>query len=176
MHETPDKKRMARLIELVEAFGAPIGYVTHGRKDDRTGTGAAERAGTLRLGTELGGAGMVGVDSTRIAEAGVERILEYLGILKPTQLSRARQKTRLMDVMSQAYYVYAPESGLFEPYVDLGATVKKGQPAGAVQFVDNPLRQPVMTYFGHDGMVLCKRVPGRIERGDCLFHLATDRR
>ena len=53
--------------------------------------------------------------------------------------------------------------------------VKKGQPAGAVQFVDNPMREPVMAHFAHDGMIICKRVPGRVERGDCLFHLATDR-
>jgi hypothetical protein len=34
----------------------------------------------------------------------------------------------------------------------------------------------VPAVFARDGMVLCKRVPGRVERGDCLFHLATDRK
>ena len=28
--------------------------------------------------------------------------------------------------------------------------------------------------FAHDGLVLCRRVPGRTARGDCLFHLGTD--
>jgi len=28
--------------------------------------------------------------------------------------------------------------------------------------------------FGRAGTVICKRVPGRVERGDCLFHLADD--
>jgi predicted deacylase len=173
--ETDDKKRMSKALALIEAFAAPVAYVTRGRRDDRTGTGAAERTGTLRIGTELGGSGMVGVESTRIAEAGVQRVLEHLGILAPSKASRERPKSRLMEVKGQAYYVYAPEPGLFEPYVDLGAMVKKGQAAGAVQFVDNPMREPVMAHFAHDGMVICKRVPGRVERGDCLFHLATDR-
>ncbi|MSP50659.1 MAG: deacylase [Alphaproteobacteria bacterium] len=170
-----DKKRTAKLLELVEAFGAPVGYVNLGGGGDRTSTGAAERAGKLRLGTELGGAGMVGVESTRIAEEGVRRIMEHMGIAKPSALTQKKPKTRLMDVGGDDYYVYAPEAGLFEPYVDLGTMVKKGQVAGVVQFVDNPKREPVPAHFPRDGMVLCKRVPGRVERGDCLFHLATDR-
>jgi hypothetical protein len=28
--------------------------------------------------------------------------------------------------------------------------------------------------FKRAGLVLCKRVPARCERGNCLFHLATD--
>ncbi len=171
---SPDAGRTRKLLELLEAFGAPIGYVNTGG-GDRTSTGAAERAGKLRLGTELGGAGMSGVESTRIAETGLRRVMEHMGIVPKTEATTRRPKTRVMDVGGDDYYVFAPEAGLFEPAVDLGATVKKGQLAGVVQFVDNPMREPVPAHFGHDGMVLCKRVPGRVERGDCLFHLATDR-
>jgi hypothetical protein len=32
----------------------------------------------------------------------------------------------------------------------------------------------VVEHFKADGLVVCKRVPGRTERGDCLFHLAAD--
>jgi uncharacterized protein len=52
--------------------------------------------------------------------------------------------------------------------------VKKGQPAGAVHFMDDPAREPVETRFAASGLVLCERIPGRVERGDCLFHLASD--
>jgi predicted deacylase len=174
VHETADEKRAARLMEMLEVFGAPMGLVFRTPKDDRTAPSAAERVGTIRLGTELGGAGMVGVESTQIAEAGIQRILEHLGILKQSQVSRPRTKTRIMDVRD-AYYVFSQEHGLFEPYVDLGTVVNKGQEAGAVHFIDNPLREPVLAHFAHHGMVVCKRVPGLVERGDCLFHLATDR-
>ena len=172
---SPDKTRTAKLIELVEAFGAPVGYVNVGG-GDRTSTGAAERAGKLRVGTELGGAGMVGVDAKQFAEDGVRRVMEHMGISPKSALTTSKPKTRVMDVGGDDYYCYAPDAGLFEPYVDLGAMVKKGQTAGVVQFVDNPLRPPVPAVFARDGMVLCKRVPGRVERGDCLFHLATDRK
>ena len=47
-----------------------------------------------------------------------------------------------------------------------------GGPAGDLYVVIHLKEHAV---FARDGMVLCKRVPGRVERGDCLFHLATDR-
>jgi hypothetical protein len=28
--------------------------------------------------------------------------------------------------------------------------------------------------FALGGMVLCRRIPARVKRGDCLFHIGTD--
>ncbi len=80
-----------------------------------------------------------------------------------------------MDVTDRSYYVYAPTPGLFEPHCRLGDTVEKGQLFGRVHFVDDPAREPVPVQFRRDGLLICMRHPGRIERGDCLVHLATDR-
>ena len=80
----------------------------------------------------------------------------------------------MMEVGGPEYYVYAPEDGVFEPLVDLGTTVQTGQPAGTIHFPENPSRAPLTVSFLRDGMVICKRVPARTRRGDCLFHLATD--
>ena len=56
----------------------------------------------------------------------------------------------------------------------LGAEVQKGQLAGQIHFVDNPARAPVPCHFRRAGMVVCQRFFGRVERGDCVAHLATD--
>ena len=79
-----------------------------------------------------------------------------------------------MEVSSRDHYVYAIEPGLLEHSVDLGAEVSKGQLAALIHFVDNPAREPVPVYFRRDGMVVCQRHFGRVERGDCVAHLATD--
>jgi predicted deacylase len=79
-----------------------------------------------------------------------------------------------MHVPGIDYFVYAPEPGLFEPLVKLGDQVRAGQPAGQVHFVDNPARASVPCAFKADGMVICQRHFGRVERGDCVFHLAID--
>ena len=171
---TGDKKRDAKIYALLDAFAAPISYITNALGENRTSTAAAERAGTMIIGTELGGKGTVDIDGTRAAVNGVRGVLEYMGVVKETDVTKTRPKTRLMEVRDVSYYVYAPQPGLFEPVVKLGATVKKGQTAGFVHFMDDPGREPVEVKFNANGVVLCERIPGKIERGDCLFHLATD--
>ena len=79
-----------------------------------------------------------------------------------------------MEVGDARYYVYAPAAGLFEPYFRLGDEVRAGQAAGVVHFIDDPLREPVPAQFALDGTVVCRRPKGRVERGDCVAHLATD--
>ena len=67
-----------------------------------------------------------------------------------------------------------PGAGLFEPAVELGATVRAGDLCGHVHFVDDPARPAVPCFFRKDGFVICQRHYGRVERGDCLAHLAID--
>lgn len=171
---TGDKKRDARTLELLDVFAAPISYFTTGLGESRTSIAASERVGIPLLDSELGGSATVSIEGTRLAEHGIRRILEHMGIVEETDLLRRRPKTRLMEVKNSKYYVYASHPGLFEPYVGLGATVREGQPAGVVHFMDDPGREPVQASFSVAGLVICKRTPGRVERGDCLFHLATD--
>jgi len=39
---------------------------------------------------------------------------------------------------------------------------------------ETPWQTPADVHFNADGLVVCKRIPGRVERGDCLFHLGAD--
>jgi predicted deacylase len=109
-----------------------------------------------------------------IVEAGVARHLDHFGVLRRKQTDANPGKTRIVTVKGAKYYCYSPDAGLFEPYVDLGAEVKAGQPAGAVHYQDQPWREPTIAKFEQSGLVICKRIPGRVERGDCLFHLGSD--
>jgi predicted deacylase len=86
----------------------------------------------------------------------------------------AAATTRIMQVRGPDYYVYAPDPGLFEPLVELGDEVETGTPAALIHPHDTPWRDPAAAAFGRAGTVICKRVPGRVERGDCLYHLADD--
>jgi uncharacterized protein len=143
---------------------------------DQTLGASASRRGAISLGTEMGGSGTVTPAALKIAGAGVRRILKKIGVVPDMQVEKT-PGTRLMEVGGPDYFVYTPEfGGVFEPLVELGDTVKKGQPAAAIHYSHTPWRQPEIAHFEHDGVVLCKRIPGRTERGDCLFHLGTDYR
>jgi predicted deacylase len=125
------------------------------------------------MSTELAGGGQVTPAALRIAEGGVRRVLHALGALTSPP-PPAEFTTRLMQISGQDYYCYAPEPGLFEPLVELGAEVEAGIAAGIIHPHDTPWREPAIARFTRKGTVICKRVPGRVERGDCLYHLASD--
>jgi len=168
-----DAARLRKIVGLLKAFGAPISYIAAAPQGGgRTFTSAAARQGVLAMGTELGGGGLVTPASIKVAEDGMRRVLAHVGLLHGAV--PAPSPTRLTEIGGDDYYVYASDGGLFEPLVDLGAEVKAGQPAARIHFHHTPWREPDLLAFKRDGLVLCKRVPARCERGDCLFHLATD--
>ncbi len=168
-----DAARMQKIVGMLKAFGAPVSYIAAAPQGGgRTFTSASARQGVVSMGTELGGGGLVTPASLKVAEDGMRRVLAHIGLLQgPVP---AASPTRLTEIGGDDYYVYASDGGLFEPLVDLGAEVKPGQPAARIHFHHTPWREPDLLTFKRDGLVLCKRVPARCERGDCLFHLATD--
>ncbi len=170
-----DPAKQQQAIALLKALGAPCSYMGSATAtEDRTLTSAAHRQGVTHLSSELGGGGQVTPAALKVAEQGIRRVLHHIGALTGTAPAPADPPTRLLEVGGRDYFVYAPDSGLFEPLVELGDEVKKGDPAGLIHFQDTPWREPTMARFERDGFVLCKRVPGRSDRGDCLFHLGTD--
>jgi predicted deacylase len=57
--------------------------------------------------------------------------------------------------------------------VAVGASVRAGQPAGALHDPAAPWREATEFVFAQDGIVLCRRHPTRTEIGDCLYNLGT---
>jgi len=168
-----DAARTEKVIGMLKAFGAPVAYLADAPQGGgRTFTSASLRQGVVSMGTELGGGGLVTQRSLKVAEDGMRRVLAHIGLLQgPVP---APTPTRLTELGGDDYYVYASEGGLFEPLAELGDEIKKGQPAARIHFHHTPWRAPELLPFKRDGLVLCKRIPARCERGDCLFHLATD--
>ncbi len=169
-----DPARMSHALELLQTFGAPISYITDAPPgDDLALPAAAVRQGVMHLGTELGGGGTLTPAALRIAEDGIRRVLALIGALADAATTPPAPATRLLQVRGPEYFVYAPDSGLFEPLVELGDEVLAGQTAGIIHFHDTPWREPSLALFQRSGIVLTKRMPCRTERGDCLFHLGT---
>jgi predicted deacylase len=166
-----DEAAMAAL----RAFDAPLSLVWAYNPEGRLAGAAAARRGLVSLGGEFGGGGDVNRSSLAMLEQGVRNFLHFSGVMARTQPApKPPGNTRLMEVSSRDHYVYAREAGLLEPLVDLGAEVREGDLAGMIHFVDNPARAPAPCQFRRSGMVVCQRHFGRVERGDCVAHLATD--
>jgi predicted deacylase len=168
------KQRIEDTFAMLEAFGAPLAYITDGRNGgaDRTLHAAADRCGAIVITVELGGGGTVDRGILRLAESGVRRVLRKIGVWSGEVEPAA--SPRLTHVEGLDYYAFAPESGVFEPAADLGNDVVRGQIAGWVHFPDTPWREPTPVQFNQSGVVICKRSPGRARRGDCLYQIANE--
>lgn len=170
-----DPARQEKLVAALKAFAAPHAYMAAaGPGGDATASGGAERKGVLTVSTELGGTGTVTPAALRIAERGLRNLLVHAGILPESKRIAGDGPTRIFDVGGQDYYSYASEDGLFEAIAQLGDMVEGGQLAGRIHFPERPWLSPAEVRFQRAGFVLCKRIPGRTARGDCLFHLGTD--
>lgn len=174
IRRSPDPDRFSRASALMEAFNAPFSWVFEGARETRALNAAAERCGIVALGTELCGGGTVTPRALRIAERGLRRALAHLGVMRLDAADAETLPSRRMQVGGFPFYVYAQDEGVFEPLVTLEDEVKAGQTAALIHPVETPWRAPQEAQFARAGTVVCARVPGRVERGDCLFHLAVD--
>ncbi len=175
MRTSGDGALDGRAMAALRAFGAPLGMVWAHTIDAGFAQTAALRHGLVSLGGEFGGGGSVSREGLQIVERGIRRFLVHAGCMPaealPTEVSRP---TRVVEVRNRDYFVLAPDAGLFEPLVALGANVEAGEVCGQVHFVDDPGREPVVARFRASGTVVSQRHLGRVERGDCVAHLATD--
>ena len=174
MRKSGDAALDARSLAALQAFDAPLSMVWAYNPENRLAGAAAARRGLVSLGGEFGGGGNVDRGSLAMLDRGVRNFLQFSGVMADDATLPAPRGTRMVEVSSRAHYVYATEGGLLEPLVDLGAEVRQGDIAGQIHFVDNPARAPVPCHFRRAGMVVCQRHFGRVERGDCVAHLATD--
>jgi predicted deacylase len=175
MRTSGDAALDARAMAALTAFGAPVGMVWAHTLDAGFAQTAALRRGLVSLGGEFGGGGSVSVEGVRIVERGIRRFLVHAGCMPADALpADALPATRVVEVRNRDYFVLAPDAGLFEPFVELGDVVEAGGPCGQVHFVDDPGRDPAVARFRTSGTVISKRHFGRVERGDCVAHLATD--
>ena len=169
--EDPDLN--AQSLAAIRAFGAPWGMIWAYSPDARLASMAAMTRALISLGGEFGSGGGVSIAGIGIVERGVARLLAHAGIIESAP-EPSRIPTRLVEVKGRGYYAYAQEPGVFEPAAELGDVVSEGQLCGQVYFPDNPARSPQPVHFKAGGIVICKRHFGRVDRGDCVAHLATD--
>lgn len=166
---------MMRKIELMRAFGAPMGMImTAGMGGASSFLAAAERAKVLALGTEIGGGGTTSKALVELARDGVLRVMAGLDAMAtPPPLAGATDSTFFL-VGGEDYFARAPGDGVFELWVEPGDRVEAGAIAGLLHAPETPWIEPVAVRFVRSGTVLAVRVPARTQRGDCLAHLGTD--
>jgi N-alpha-acetyl-L-2,4-diaminobutyrate deacetylase len=177
MHAVSDTQMRAVTLEAAAAFGAPFNVVFSGVDEGATLTSSVERRGILSLGTELGGWGRVNVEGVRIGRRGLDNILKHFGVIDGNPDTRQRDGspgTRHMMVPTPDYYIHSPGGGVFEPCHIAGETVREGEAAGFLHFVEDVDHPPVELRYRAGGVLWMSAGPGRVQRGDTVAVVMTD--
>jgi len=177
MHKVEDPVQYQKMLGGLLAFNAPIGFIMREIAGEGLLNEEAERMGKVVIGTELAGGGQLSPTAIKIAEVGVRNVLIHYGLLKGEIVTRESQglpKTRLVESPNREDYLMAPADGIYESFYELGAEIKKGQPIGQVHFLDRIDWEPEEVRAESDGLLVCTRGPGLVERGDCVGVLARD--
>ncbi len=170
---SPEHKALS--LEIVKKLGVP--HVMVFEREPKPGVlpDAAMRKGVFSFGGEFGGTAGVSTCGVAYVEEVIRRLLTIFGATDDSASDPAEPEPDLLHIFGPKAYVYAPEAGVFVPATELSQQVELGDLCGEVLFPDNPARPPVPVLFEGAGVVVCRRHPGRVERGDCVAHLAANR-
>ncbi len=172
IHDLPDADHMDRTLAALHAFAAPYGLVLTELDPSGMIDGIVERLGKVFLSTELGGAGSSSTETIAVAERGVMNILKHAGVIKDAPDIPA--PCTLLATPDATSFVTARSPGLFEICKDLGSSVNVGDVVARIHYLEDPERDPTPLLADRDGLLVCRHMPGLIERGDCAAVIAAD--
>jgi predicted deacylase len=133
--------------------------------------GEAERQGKIVVSTELAGGGQVTAATHRIARSGLANVLRHFGVLPgpvETRDSLGLAPSLIVRATEIENYPLAPESGLWETFVDVGDRVEPGQVLGQIHFIERPERTPAPVHAHNGGYVCSLRAIATTDQGDNL--------
>lgn len=175
MHLVPDREQRARMFAAMLAWNTDFAFIYA----DIAGAGLlpveAENQGKLVVTTELGGGECVPAGIHRIAQSGLRNVLIHVGVLHGREQSRAslgKPPAIVTQALRRDDYLLAPESGVFEVAVDLGAKVKRGQTVGFIHHLERPDRAPESIIAQGAGYLVTMRAPCLTQQGDCVAVIA----
>lgn len=148
---------------------------------DIAGTGLlvveAERQGKLVASTELGGGGHVTAEIHRVTSAGLSNVLRHTGVLEGEPVTRESlglPAQRVLMATEIDNYLLAPESGVWETFVDLGQRVEVGEAVGQIHFLERPDRVPEVVRALTAGTVCVVRAIAPTTQGDNVAVVARE--
>lgn len=177
MHLVPDRQQLRQMVAGTEAWHSELAFLY----TDVAGSGLlpveAEQQGKIVITTEMGGGEMVTAAVHRLTQSGLRNVLTHFGLLAghvPSRAERGIRPVRWVQALDREDYRFAPESGLYENLVDLGADVVTGQPVGQIHFIERPDREPVEVIAPSNGVLIGTRSPSVVAQGDCVACIAHD--
>ncbi|OSQ55736.1 hypothetical protein MCRY_20205 [Marivita cryptomonadis] len=168
-HYAPDASDAlkARSLAAVKALGVPHVAILENSSGGGAVSTATRKHNKIYLNGEYGGTGSLTQSGIALVDNAVQRLLAFFGAT-----DRHFDPLPEPQVLRLFGHVYVPEPGVFVPATELDDAVKAGDLCGQLIFPENPQRPAIDMLFERAGDVVCQRHPARVDRGDCVAHLA----
>ena len=175
-HPLEDPELSAKIEQTARWYGTPslmvYQNVTPGLLPSE-----AERLGKITVGTELGWGKAVSPEGVRYGRQGVlaaainNRLLN--GRIEP--IAHHKDGTqRKLEMVSRDCFTVAPFAGHYEPLVECGANVKKGQTVGLLHDFDRIDTEPWPCIAALDGVVLAQAWVAPVPKGQHIVVVAKE--
>ncbi|GGW28344.1 succinylglutamate desuccinylase/aspartoacylase family protein [Arenibacter certesii] len=158
-------------MELAKVFGSPFIVLANTR--EKSFREALAKMGKKVLLFEGGKSLDINEKVTQTGIAGALRVMDHLGIRDfSEELELMEGKVLNPITIKSSQWVRAKYSGMFHPFVALGAKVKKGDLLGSVSDpFGNFERSIKATFTGH---VICINQSPIINQGDAILHISQE--
>jgi len=166
-HRVDDPKLAEEIEQTARWFGTPCLMVYQNLTPGLLPS-EAERLGKITVGTELGWGRAVNVDGVRYGKQGVMaaaiRHGQLQGEIEPIDHHKAGTQ-RVLEMVDRDCFTVAPFDGHYEPLLECGTAVRKGQTVGLLHDFDHIDMDPWPATAGVDGVVLAQAWAAPVPRG-----------
>jgi N-alpha-acetyl-L-2,4-diaminobutyrate deacetylase len=166
-HPVDDPVLAQKIEETARWFGTPA-LMVYQNVTPGLLPSEAERLGKITVGTELGWGSAVCTEGVRYGRHGVLAAAIHNGQLRGTIEPIAFHKSgtqRKLEMVDRDCFTVAPFAGHYEPLLDCGTPVKRGDVVGLLHDFDHIDQEPWPARAGVDGVVLAQAWVARVPRG-----------
>lgn len=166
-HRVDDPKLAEEIDQTARWFGTPCLMVYQNLTPGLLPS-EAERLGKITVGTELGWGRAVNIDGVRYGKHGVLaaaiRHGQLQGEIKPIDHHKAGTQ-RVLEMVDRDCFTVAPFDGHYEPLLECGTAVGRGETVGLLHDFDHIDMDPWPAKAGVDGVVLAQAWAAPVPRG-----------
>jgi len=174
-HPIPDAKQRAEIALVSKLFDAPFVMIYASTMASGLLTDEAEAEGKVTVGGEFGGGETTSRMGVLLAHDGVLNVLRHYGHLDgAVQKIRpaGSAEPRLVKADQLKCYHPCPRDGVWEPLLEPGDPVARGQLIGRLHDFGDPFGEPLEIRSEGDGFLIMMHLSARPVKGQTLFVLA----
>jgi len=176
-HPVPDPAQFAEIAEVASLFDPPFMLIYSSQMASGLLTDEAEAEGKIAIGGEFGYGEGLNRKGVLHGYEGIRNVLKHYGMLagEIVKIDPLRSSPpRLVDARNLEDYTPCPQTGIWEPLVDLGEEVEEGQLIGRLHNFSNHATKPLDLHAHRSGIVIMMCARASCQEGTTLYVIAQD--